>query len=296
MVLINVEMVGCGMSKRRLKEGFVFLCLNYWENIKETFNLMTYAYKVVAADNEDLQKEAFKIRHKVYCSELKYEESRDTGLEEDEFDSYSTHMVIYSRSHKSYVGCARLVHGRHNGVMRSMPFEHHCGDQIDHKILNSIKNSGHEYAEVSRLAIEKNFRASKASKDKNARLARKKSNNAFALLSLYLGIQAAAKQQGIRYLFAIVEPRLLNHLHNHNVPAIQIGKGVDHRGLRVPIMIDVEDIERIIPSALKPMYNAIRRDIKSLKPVSVTPEENVMEIPAFTSDQEQTLMVKEMAQ
>lgn len=283
------------MSKGHLKEGFVFLCLNYWENLKEMFNLMTHAYKVVAADNEDLRKESFRIRHSVYCSELKYEESRDTGLEEDEFDNHATHMVIYSRSHKSYVGCARLVHGRHNGVARSMPFEHHCGDQIDHKILNSIKNSGHEYAEVSRLAIEKNFRGSTMRKDKQSSLSRKKSSNAFALLSLYLGILAASKQQGVRYLFAIVEPRLLKNLHNHNVPAIQIGKGVDHRGLRVPIMIDVEDIERIIPAALRPVYDAIRRDIKSLKPVSAAIEENTLDIQPFTTPQEQPQMQKETA-
>ncbi|MDY0028738.1 MAG: PEP-CTERM/exosortase system-associated acyltransferase [Pseudobdellovibrionaceae bacterium] len=283
------------MARHSLKEGFFFLCANYWDNIKETFNLMTHAYRVLPAESEQMKREAFKIRHKVYCSELKYEDTRETGMEEDEFDSHSSHMVLYSRSHKSYIGCARLVHGRHNGVAKALPFEHHCENQIDHKILNSIKNSGHGYAEVSRLAIEKSFRNMGQKKERKS-LSRQKNYNAFALISLYLGVQAMAKQQGIRYLFAIVEPRLLRNLHHHNVPAIQIGKGVDHRGLRVPIMIDVEDIERIIPSALKTVYSNIKRDIKEAKPAYTGIMEETLDIPPLYSTEEQEPMHEKMAQ
>ncbi len=242
-----------------------------------------------------MKREAFKIRHKVYCSEFKYEDTRDTEMEEDEFDNHSSHMVVYSRSHKSYIGCARLVHGRHEGVSKELPFEHHCANQIDHKILNSIKNSGHEYAEVSRLTIEKNFRNMGQKKGKKS-LSRQKNYNAFALITLYLGVQAMARQQGIRYLFAIVEPRLLKNLHHHNVPAIQIGKGVDHRGLRVPIMIDVEDIERIIPSALKPVYNNIKRDVKDVKPANIGAMTESLDIPDLYAAQEQEPLQGKMAQ
>lgn len=252
------------MVGRYFKEELLFLCEDYWNNIKETFNLITHAYKVVPAESEAMKCEAYKIRHKVYCAELNYEDSRETEMEEDAFDNHSSHMVIYSRAHKAYIGCARLIHGRHKGVTKDLPFEHHCESGIDQKLLNSIKNSGYAYAEVSRLAIEKNYRNKGQKKQKNF-LFRKRKLNSFALITLYLGVQAIAKQQGVRYLFAIVEPRLLKNLHSHNVPAIQIGKGVDHRGLRVPIMIDVEDIERIIPSALKPVYNNIIRDVQDMK-------------------------------
>lgn len=286
------------MARKGLKEGFLFLCANYWNNIKETFNLITHAYRILPAESEEMKREAYRIRHKIYCSEFKYENTRETEMEEDEFDSHSSHMVVYSRSHKSYIGCARLVHGRHEGIARILPFEHYCASQIDHKILNAIKHSGHAYAEVSRLAIEKNFRNMGQKKRKKS-LSRQKNYNAFALITLYLGVQAMAKQHGIRYLFAIVEPRLLKNLHHHNVPAIQIGKGVDHRGLRVPIMIDVEDIEQIIPSALKPVYNNIKRDVKGMKPANIgtiTDSAETFDIPGLYPAAEQESLKEKMAQ
>lgn len=250
------------MGKVGIKEGFLSHYLVYWNHVKEAFNLMTHAYQVMPAVNPTLQAEAFKVRHKVYCAELNYEETNAHGIEQDEYDHHSTQMVVYSRSHKSYIGCVRLVHGHHEGQRRELPFEHHCKDRLDHRILSMVKESGHRYAEVSRLAIEKDFRH--VGRQHTNRALGGQTKSSFALLSLYLGLQAMARQQNVRYLFAIVEPRLLRNLHRHNVPAIQIGQGVDHRGLRVPILIDVEDIEKIIPSAVKPIYGAIRRDVSKL--------------------------------
>lgn len=246
------------MSKA-IKKGIVPSYVTYWNNLKEFYNLVTHSYQVIPAVTKDIQAEAFKLRHKVYCSELNYEATRDTQEEQDEYDHHSTQMVVYSRAHKAYVGCVRLVHGRHEGAIKDLPFEHHCKGRINHKILNMVKESGHKYAEVSRLAVEKDFRHCGRDKAKQAMKGQPKSS--FALLSLYLGIQAISRQQNVRYLFAIVEPRLLKNMHRHNIPAIQIGEGVDHRGLRVPILIDVEDIERTILTALKPVYNAVRKDV-----------------------------------
>jgi N-acyl amino acid synthase of PEP-CTERM/exosortase system len=246
------------MSKAE-KKGFIPSYVTYLNNLKEFYNLVTHSYQVVPAVNAEIKAEAFKLRHKVYCSELNYEETNSQEQEQDEFDHHSTQMLVYSRAHKSYIGCVRLVHGRHEGEMKDLPFEHHCKGRINHKILNMVKESGQKYAEVSRLAVEKDFRHCGRSKTKRAMGGQPKSS--FALLSLYLGIHAMARQQNVRYLFAIVEPRLLKNMHRHNIPAIQIGEGVDHRGLRVPILIDVEDIEKIITAAVRPVYNAIRRDV-----------------------------------
>jgi N-acyl amino acid synthase of PEP-CTERM/exosortase system len=251
--------------------------LTYWNNIKEFINLMTHSYQVMPAISSDLEKEAYKVRHKVYCTELNYEESNPEGLESDDFDHHSTQMVVYSRADKAYIGCLRLVHGHKNGQYHTLPFEHHCKDELDHKIINMIKQSGHKYAEVSRLAIDREFRHI-GKKNGNKTLG-KKSKSSFVLLSLYLGLQALARQQNVRYLFAIVEPRLLNNLHRHSIPAIKIGNGINHRGIRIPILIDVEDIERIIPSIMRPLYGTIHKDIsRLLAPISIKSDEDLSEL------------------
>lgn len=238
------------------REGLLSKCLVYLNHAKDVFNLVTHTYQVIPATNPTLAAESYKVRHKVYCAELNYEASNSSGIETDEFDHHSTQMVVYSRPAKSCIGCVRLVHGHHEGKERDLPFEHHCKGKLDTRLISMVKESGHKYAEVSRLAIDRDYRHIGR---KKALKGHKKSS--FVLLSLYLGLQALARQQNVRYLFAIVEPRLLKNLHRHNVAAIQIGQGIDHRGLRVPILIDVEDIERVIPSAIRPIYNLIRRDV-----------------------------------
>ena len=244
------------------KGGSLTKYMVYWNAIKEFLNLMTHFYKVMPAVNHSLETEAFKIRHKVYCSELQYEAQNADSMEKDEFDHHSTQMVVYSKADKSYIGCVRMVHGRHNGITHSLPFEHHCAEKLNKRIIDMVKQSGHKYAEVSRLAIDREFRH--IGRKNVAKSLGGQQKSSFVLLSLYLGLQAMARQQNVRYLFAIVEPRLLKNLHRHSVPAIQIGEGVDHRGLRVPILIDVEDIEKIIPSIMRPLYNVIHKDVSSL--------------------------------
>lgn len=243
-------------------ENLLSQYLSYWDNFKDFFGLISHSYRVMPAVTEELKLEAFKVRHKVYCAELGYEKNNFHGVETDNFDSHSTQMVVYSRAVKAYVGCLRLVHGRHNDVLHNLPMELHCAGKLDQKIIDMVKQSGHRYAEVSRLAIDKNFRHI-GRKDVTKALGKEKKSS-FVLISLYLGLQALARQQNVRYLLAIVEPRLLKNLHRHEIPAFQIGEAIEHRGLRVPILIDTEDIENIIPSVVRPLYNLIHRDISSL--------------------------------
>lgn len=226
---------------------------------------MTHGYQVLPAVTAELQHHAHKVRHNVYCAELNYEDHNPDGVEKDQYDHHSTQMVVYSRTNKSYIGCVRLVHGEHAGNHYHMPFEHHCKNGLNRQLMSIIKSSGHKYAEVSRLAIDRNYRHIGRHKSK-AGLTKKygNRNSSCALVSLYLGVIATAKQQGIRYLFAIVEPRLLKNLERHSVPAVQIGEGLDHRGLRLPIMIDLHEVENIIPKLMRPLYSAIHRDVSKM--------------------------------
>lgn len=227
--------------------------------VGDLFHLFTNSYHVVPATSTELQNHAYRIRHSVYCKELNFEEGNTLAIEQDEYDAHSSQIVVYNRQVKSYIGCARLVHGYHNGERKTLPIEHHCAGKLDQKIMDMIKNSGHKYAEISRLAIDKDFRHI-GRKDASKTMTKQFSSSC-TLLSLYLGLQALGRQQGVKYALAIVEPRLLKNLHRHSIPAMQIGEAIDHRGLRVPIMIDGEEFENKIPAIVKPLFNNIDKNI-----------------------------------
>lgn len=234
--------------------------------ISEAWHLLTHSYRVVPAVSHELAREAYKIRHKVYCSELNFEEINHQEIERDQYDDHSSQLVVFHKKAKSYVGCVRLVHGYHDGVHFELPFEHHCRGRLDEAFIQKIKESGARYAEVSRLAIDKGFR-NKKPKEHNRNHHLSKAISSSVLLSLYLGLQALAKQQQLRYVFAIVEPRLLKNFHKHGIPAVQVGQAIDHRGLRVPIVIDVLEFETCMPLAFRRLYKNIRKDVgKFLSP------------------------------
>jgi hypothetical protein len=52
------------------------------------------AFTAVRASSESLRREAFAIRHAVYCDELRYEAPRPDGLEHDEFDLRAEHLLL----------------------------------------------------------------------------------------------------------------------------------------------------------------------------------------------------------
>lgn len=272
------------MNKKKNKGNILNKCLGYLNHTRDVFNLVTRNYQVIPAMDPALAAESYKVRHKVYCAELNYEASNSSGIETDEFDHHSTQIVVYSRSAKSSIGCVRLVHGHHEGKNYLLPFEHHCKGKLDTRLISMVKESGHKYAEVSRLAIDQDYRHIGR---KKALKGHKHNKSSFILLSLYLGLQALARQQNVRYLFAIVEPRLLKNLHRHNVAAIQVGPGIDHRGLRVPILIDVEDIEQIIPSPVRPIYNLIRRDVGKVMGTKATDISEISPLPLHDFMKEQ---------
>lgn len=243
----------------------------YWNNIKEFLNLMTHSYRVLPAVTPELAKEAYKLRSKVFCEELRFEDDRTDGMETDQFDKHATQMVVYSKSDKAYVGCMRIIHGDHSGVRHTLPFEQHCRGKLDHRIITQIKESGDKYGELSRLTIDKQFRHIGREQEKSTKYGKAKSS--VILFSLYLGLKAIAHQQGIRYIFAIMEPRLANSIRRLSVPVVQVGDAIEHRGLRIPVLIDMSQTESFVPTIMRPLYKAFYKEMSRFV------QENAVQMP-----------------
>ncbi|MBX3680757.1 MAG: PEP-CTERM/exosortase system-associated acyltransferase, partial [Rhodocyclaceae bacterium] len=82
-------------------------------------------------------------------------------------------------------------------------------------------------------------------------------------IGLYLGAVAMAKRRGIETLFVLTEPRLQSHFAKLGVKIQQIGGPVEHRGIRVPSMMDVNGIIKGLRFLVKPVWNVVQDEISA---------------------------------
>ena len=107
---------------------------------------------VEIADTPDLVREAYRLRHQVYCVENNYETGRD-GMEFDEFDMHSRHAVVRRNSPGELVGSVRLVLPRRDALREALPMLRVCDPAVLRHV--PLQKAG----EVSRFAISKVRRA-----------------------------------------------------------------------------------------------------------------------------------------
>ncbi len=240
---------------------FIEKYLSYYSDAKEVLSLFSNQYAITPAFTLDQKESAYRLRHKIYCHELGYEPGNADEIERDVFDAISTQIVLHFKPLNTSMGCVRFVHGRSKQGPQRLPMEEVCGDLINHDLLLKIKESGHNYAEISRLGIDKNFR-------QMGRMDRSKLRSpvraSCALVALLLGVQAYAKMSDTKYLVAIVEKKLWNTMKKIGIPITPMGEAVEHRGKRFPIMMDRDEIEKIIPLLMWPLYKSVQKDMKKL--------------------------------
>src|SRR6185437_11139161 len=106
---------------------------------------------VEMADTPEAVKEAYRLRHQVYCLEREYEAGRD-GMETDEFDAQSRHVVIRRRSSGQVLGTVRLVLPRLSKIQDSFPIQSLVAPSLLAPV--PLRRAG----EVSRFAISKDRR------------------------------------------------------------------------------------------------------------------------------------------
>ena len=67
-------------------------------------------FRVQAAVSDTLRDDVYRIRHEVYCEELKFEPERPDRRETDQYDRHSMHCLIRTSTEPdNLVGCTRLI-------------------------------------------------------------------------------------------------------------------------------------------------------------------------------------------
>ncbi|AVZ78828.1 PEP-CTERM/exosortase system-associated acyltransferase [Zoogloeaceae bacteirum Par-f-2] len=239
----------------------------------ERFNLghgFRKYFRIAPAIDESLRDRVYRIRHEVYCEELKFEPERPDRRETDEYDAHSLHCLLTTNSEpEQLVGCTRVILTRPDQPDYPLPFERTCAASIDRRIVDPARLPRDRIAEVSRLAVRACYRRRRA----DGREAMPLHDEDFGLperprfpyipIGLYLGAVALAARSGIDTLFVLTEPRLAAHFAKLGVEIRQIGAGVEHRGLRVPSMMDVHGIIKNMRMILRPIWRVIRDEIES---------------------------------
>lgn len=80
-------------------------------------------------------------------------------------------------------------------------------------------------------------------------------------IGLYLAVIAFAKREGVETLFMLTEPRLADHFAKLGVRITQIGGPVEHRGIRVPSMMNATDVINRFRFFVKPIWRVVVEEI-----------------------------------
>lgn len=225
-------------------------------------------FQIEAATNETTRDDVFRIRHEVYCQELQYEPVRPDLREHDAYDAHSLHCLLQTRSAPNeLVGCVRLVLTNPADRDGLLPFEALCADTIDRRMVDPSKLPRERIAEVSRLAVRQHYRRRKGEAAEAVPMHPRDFANRgqprfpYIPVGLYLGAVAMAHRHGIDTLFVLTEPRLAKHFSRLGVKVQQIGGPIDHRGLRVPSLMDVNSIISNMRLLLRPMWREVLHEI-----------------------------------
>lgn len=169
-------------------------------------------------------REAYELRHQVYCVERGFEEGKD-GMERDEYDNFARHAVVRWRQTGEVVGTVRLILPQSPARGDEFPIYRVCDSALFQSLpMNTI-------GEVSRFALAK----------QNTKQVRSISPASFSLLRLAL-IQGAVRlsaEAGHTHWLAVMEPTLLRLLRATGIHFTPLGAMVEYHGLRQPSVAEL---------------------------------------------------------
>ena len=237
----------------------VFGLLNLGEGFKKHF-------EIVPALSPELRDQVFRIRHSVYCEELQFEPIRADGRETDDYDEHSLHCLLRNIHNGEFIGCTRLIRQRPADPFHPFPFENTCSASIDRAIVDPRALPRETIGEVSRLAVLRTYRKRRGEDREPFGFSNpfgdtKRPRFPYIPVGLYLGIIELALRHGVTTIFVLTEPRLAAHFSRLGVKVTQIGSPVEHRGLRIPSMMDCRSIIDGLSFITRPLYKVVAEAI-----------------------------------
>lgn len=206
-------------------------------------------FEIVNADTPDLLKEVFALRYRILCinniipgfNSAKYPD----GLEQDEYDLHSMHILLRHRPSNIFVGTTRLILPDRQHSEGKFPTELHTrffpGFTID-------PNTRQQTGEVSRFTILSDFfrrKKDQAAAPLNGITSTEKNDRRrfpHPMLALTVGILRLCARQKIYYLLSSMDPALNKLLGFYGLQLNPIGPTADYHGIRCPYHVCVFDM------------------------------------------------------
>ena len=219
-------------------------------------------FRALPALDDELRQTVFRIRHAVYCDELGYEPPRADGMETDAFDARAVHCLLKSVRNDDFVGCVRIILTDAADPQSPLPFEQLCGDALNRTVVDLARVERSKIAEVSRLAVVSRYRRRKGELkvplgiDESDFGTPDRPRCPYIAAGLYLVMIAQARHHGIVTLFMLTERRL-------GVSLRTIGKPIEHRGIRYPSMMSVQEVIDGLSFFVRPLFAVIASEMES---------------------------------
>ncbi len=225
-------------------------------------------FQAIPALDEDLRRSAYRIRHAVYCEELGYEPIRADGMESDEFDARSVHCLLKTLA-GDFVGCVRLVMTDVADRTSLLPFERLCATSLDRSLVDPARLDRTKIAEVSRLAVVSRYRRRRG--EQKVPVAINESDFGtperprfpYLAMGLYLGMLAQARHYGLETLFMLTDRRLAKQLSRLGASLRTIGEPIQHRGVRYPSMMGVQEVIDGLSFFVRPLFAVIAAEMEA---------------------------------
>lgn len=234
-------------------------------NLGESFSEY---FELLPALDAATRDEVYRIRHEVYCRDLGWEPLREDGMERDAFDERSVHCLLRHRVTGEPVGCTRLIMADEANPEALLPVEASCAAVLDRRIVDPAQLPRRTVAEVSRLAVMRNFRQRKGESQSAASMSEddfqargQQARFPYIPVSLYFGAAAIARRLGREHVLVLTEPRLAAHFARLGVHIQTIGGGIEHRGTRVPSLFLTSQFAPGLRPLVRSLYDVIERNV-----------------------------------
>lgn len=201
--------------------------------------LKTFTVRLV--DNDELKREAQRLRYQVYCIENPFEPRNENELECDSFDDRAPHALLFHRDSGEPLGTVRLVLPDAASPAGSLPLHEVCtADMLARAELPAGRTG-----EISRFALSKARFQKVLGAAANTGNGHEDSRRilAFSCLGLIAAVRKIARANGITHLAAIMKPALLRRIQPLGLSFDRLHGPVNHHGWRVPCYTALDRLE-----------------------------------------------------
>lgn len=204
-------------------------------------------FEIIIADTPALLKEVFSLRFQIWCIKERFFEAScyPDGLEKDEFDCNSIHLLLRHRPSNSFIGTTRLIMCDSSSSNKKFPIESHTQFYSVNADRDMVRKQS---VEISRFAILSNFFKRKddiyfmVGKGTKQPEGNERRRFPHPMLGLAIGIIQICAKHNIYHLYSAMAPALNRLFGFYGMQFDPIGPLVDYYGLRRPYYVCLLDV------------------------------------------------------